>query len=119
MGWPALADEAQWRGVEVVELVATLAARPDQAGCLQDVEVLRYGLARRADAVTHDQSRTDLEEGLAVAIGQLVENRPSRGVGEGPKDLVAVGCVGHSLRICKWLLACQPRRTAAGASLYQ
>jgi len=81
-----------------MELVAAPALRSHQAGLLEYVEVLRNRLPAGADAVTHDQPTTDLEEGLAVAIGQFIEDCPSGWVGEGPEDLVVIEWLRHGTR---------------------
>jgi len=79
---PALDDRAQRGGVEMVELVAALAAGAHEAGLLEDGEVLGDGLARGTQAVPVDQSRAEREQGLAVGVGELVEQGPPRRVGE-------------------------------------
>ena len=73
--------------MEVVELVAACAAGGDQAGGLEDVEVLGDGLAGGAEVVLHGEARAELEEGLAIAVGQLVEDGAPRGVGERVVDV--------------------------------
>src|SRR3954451_17672199 len=78
-----------------MELVPAFAARPDEPGGLEDVEVLRDGLPRRGEAVLHRQPRADLEQRLVVAIGQLVEDRPPGGIGERPKDVVGSHVCHH------------------------
>jgi hypothetical protein len=40
-------------------------------------------LARRVDPVLHQQATTELEQGLTVAFGQLVEDGPPGGIGKG------------------------------------
>ena len=57
--------------------------------------------------MAHDQPGADLEERLAVAIGQLVEDYSSGWIGEGSEDLVVVSGVCHVGSICKLWLACQ------------
>src|SRR5918998_165910 len=83
MGPPLFAAPApelsiERRRVQVVELVAALAPDADEAGLLQDVEVLRDRLPRRSDAVLRQQPAAELEQRLAVALFQLVEDRPPR-----------------------------------------
>ena len=73
---------AQWRRVEVMELVPPLPPGVDQPGGLEDVEVLGDPLPRGGQAVLGGQPCADLEQGLAVALDQLVENRPSGRIGE-------------------------------------
>ena len=69
-------------GVDVVELGAPVLARGHQARLLEHREV-RDGLPRRRDPVAHDQASAQLEERLAVAFGELVEDDPPGLVGEG------------------------------------
>jgi hypothetical protein len=69
-----------------VELVAPRALGSDEAGTLEDVEMLGDRLPAGADAVFRRQAPTELEERLAVAIGQLVENRASGPVGQRPEQ---------------------------------
>ena len=78
-------------GVEEVELVAALAAGVEEAGGFEDVEVLGDGLAGGGQTVFHDEAGAELEEGLAVAVEELVEDGAPGGVGERVED------VGHGL----------------------
>ena len=71
----------------MVELVATLSPGQDQPGILEDVEVLRDGLAGRARAVVRDQSNAQLEQGLPVPCPELIEDGPARRVGQGLEDI--------------------------------
>src|SRR5664279_2938330 len=84
-----------------MELVPALAPRLDEPGVDQHVEVLGDGLPRRRDGVLDREPRTQLEQGLVVPLGQLVEDRSSCGVRPGLED------VAHTARIGKLLLACQ------------
>src|SRR5664279_2372080 len=84
-----------------MELVPALAPRLDEPGVDQHVEVLGDGLPRRRDGVLDREPRTQLEQGLVVPLGQLVEDRSSCGVRQGLED------VAHTARIGKLLLACQ------------
>src|SRR5215470_2224145 len=102
---PPLDDRFERRGVDVVELVPALAAGLDQARGLQNVEVLRDRLPRRAKPVLDRQARADLKERLPVPVGQLVEDRAARGIGQGLED------VTHTRTLCKQILACQHRIT--------
>src|SRR5918995_4655530 len=79
---PSVGDGSQWGRVDVVELEPTLPARAYETGGLEHVEVLRDRLPRRAQAVLHDQPRADLEQGLSVALDELVQDRPPRGIGK-------------------------------------
>jgi hypothetical protein len=80
---PSVGDMLQRPSVEVVELVAALPAGDDQAGGLQHVEVLGDRLAGGGEPMLHGQPRADLEQGLVVTVGQLVEDLPAGGVGQG------------------------------------
>src|SRR4051812_14083322 len=90
-----------------MELVPALPARGHEAGGLEHVEVLRHRLPRRAEPVLHREARAELEQRLPVTLGELVEQGPSRGIGQGLED------VTHASTIGKCLLACQAE---AGAS---
>jgi hypothetical protein len=65
--------------------------------------VLRDRLPRGRDLVPHDQPIADLEERLAIAVGQLVEDLASRGIGQGFEHIAHIPMIG------KQLLAYQPR----------
>jgi hypothetical protein len=52
--------------------------------------------------VLHQQATTELEQGLTVALGQLIEDGPPGGIGKGFEDV-------QDDSIGKWLLACQVR----------
>src|SRR5690348_14691054 len=84
-----------------MELVPALLPRPDQAGGLEHVEVLRDRLPRQAEPVVGQQPPAQLEERLTVAVSELVEDRAARGSRQGLED------VRHLRTIGKWLLACQ------------
>ena len=56
---------------------------------------------REDDLVPHDQPIADLEEGLAVAIGQFVEDLASGGIGQGLEH------IAHAASIGKYVLAYQ------------
>jgi hypothetical protein len=53
--------------------------------------------------VLHQQASTELEQGLTVAVGQLIEDGPPGGIGKG-LEYVQDDSIG------KYLLACQGRR---------
>ena len=89
------------------KLGATVAARGDQAGLLEDREVLRDGLTARGDPVPHGQARAELEQRLAVAVGQLVEDHPAGLVGKSLEQ--QTGPVVHGSTIGKYPLAYQVR----------
>src|SRR5215470_14252007 len=84
---PPLDDRLERRGVDVVELVPALAADLDQTRGLQNVEVLRDRLPRRAKPVLGRQARADLKESLPVPVGQLVQDRAARRIGQGLEDV--------------------------------
>ena len=72
----------QGSGVEVVEGVAALAPPVDEPGRLEDVEVLRDRLPARRQAVGAHHAGAQLEQGLAVPLGQGVQQGPPGGVGQ-------------------------------------
>src|SRR4029453_3769768 len=84
-----------------------------QTGSFKQIEVLRDRLSRGGDLVPHDQPIADLEERLAIAISQLVEDLASGGIGQGFEHIAHVTMIG------KYFLAYQPLsgrtgRAAAG-----
>ncbi|HVT99044.1 MAG TPA: hypothetical protein VHE33_16180 [Acidobacteriaceae bacterium] len=98
---PAVDDRPQRVPPEVVELVAALARRRDQACLFEHFQMLRDGLARRCDAMLHRQARAQLEQRLPVALRQLVQNRPPC------RRCHCLKNVDHSITIGKSQLACQ------------
>ena len=66
-----------------MELVAAVPAGVHQTRRLEQIEGVADRLPRGRDLVPHDQPIADLEEGLAVAIGQFVEDLASGGIGQG------------------------------------
>ena len=82
MRGPPLGDLAERRRVEVVELVAALPPRSDEPCLLEDIEVLGDRLTGRVEAVVADQPDAELEQRLAIALSQLIEDRPAGRVGE-------------------------------------
>ena len=76
---PPLDDRFERCGVDVVELVPALAPGLDQTRSLENVEVLRDRLPRRAEPVLGRQTRADLKERLPVPVGQLIEDRAAVG----------------------------------------
>ena len=71
-----------------MELRAARASRPDKAGRLEHVEVLGDGLPAASEPMARKKPMADLEERLAVAIGELVEDRPPCPVGQGLEQKV-------------------------------
>src|SRR3954465_9047692 len=90
-GRPALGDGPQRRRVQVVELVAALAAGPHQPRRLEDVQVLRDRLPGRADLVPADQPGAQLEQRLAVPLLEFVEESAAGGIRERLVDVTASG----------------------------
>ena len=66
--------------VEVVQLRAADPVRRDEAGVLEDAEVLHHAEARDLEGAF------DLAETLAVALEEAIENRAARRVRECPED---------------------------------
>lgn len=85
----------------MVELVSPLFARRDQPGLLQYRQMLGYGLPGQTQLVSTRQADTDLEQGLTVALGQLVENGPPGGIGKGFEDITHAGIIGKSILACQ------------------
>ena len=82
-------------GVKVVELVAPLPAGADQADLLEHVEVLRDGLPGQAQLGLRGESCAQLEQRLAISLGQRVQDVPASPRGE------CVEQVGHHSTIGK------------------
>jgi hypothetical protein len=91
-----------------VEFVSPASLTADEAGILQDLEVLRHGLSRRGEAVSADQAAADLKQRLLVPFGQFVEDDPAGLVGQ------CFVYVTHVSTIGKRMLACQ--RVVGGMS---
>src|SRR5690606_39842481 len=100
---PAGRDLGQRRGGDVVELVAPRATGADEPRGLEDLEVLGDRLPGRGELVTRGEAGADLEERLAVAVHELVEDRATGRVREGLEH------VRHASTIGKYALACQCR----------
>ena len=88
------AMRSERRRVEVVELVTAIPAGVHQARCLEQIEVLRDRLPRGRDLMPHDQPIADLEECLAIAIGQFVEDLASSGIGQGLEHIAHAHSIG-------------------------
>jgi hypothetical protein len=71
-----------------MEFVATLATGPDQVRGLQHSKMLADRLPGQPQTVLGRQAPADFEQGLTTAIRQLVEDAPSRGVGQRLEDIV-------------------------------
>jgi hypothetical protein len=84
---PSIVDEADGHRVEVVALLATDASGREQAGFLEDPEMLHDPEARH-----RGQRLAQLTERLAIALEEPVEEDPPIAVGECPKDR------GHVIR---------------------
>jgi hypothetical protein len=70
-----------------VELVTALASGRDESGVLEEIEMLRDGLTRHREPMLRRQTGADLEERLALPLGQLVEDRAPRRVGQRFEDV--------------------------------
>ena len=95
---------SQGGGVEVVEGVAALAPPVDEPGRLEDVEVLGDRLSARGQAVGAHHAGAQLEQRLAVPLGEGVQQGPPGGVGQRLEQGVRVI---HVPTIGKHSLACQ------------
>jgi hypothetical protein len=78
---PAVVDETDGDGVEVVELLAAGAARGDQPCSFQHMEVLHD------TEPCHPETLDQLGERLAIALKEPVEESPAGVIGERPEDL--------------------------------
>src|ERR1044071_7967696 len=74
-----------------MELETALAAGRDETGPPQPREMRGARLPRHAQLVPGRQPAADLEQGLPGPVGQLVEDRPARGIGEGLEDVSHAG----------------------------
>ena len=61
--------------MKIMKLVFSLADRRDEARRLEDLKMLRDRLPGQRDLMLHGQSRTQLEQGLAVSLNQFVQDR--------------------------------------------
>lgn len=77
-----MSEPPQRFSIQMVELVPAVPARGHQTGGRQHIQMLRYRLSARSELVPHGEPRAELEQCLSVAIGQFVEDRPTRGVGQ-------------------------------------
>jgi len=62
--------------MKVVKLVAPLALGCNQPGRFEQFKMLRDTLAGSRDLVLHRQAGAQLEQRLAIPLGQFVEDRP-------------------------------------------
>ena len=85
----------------MVELVSPLLTGRDQPGLLQHRQMLRDGLPSQAQLMSARQANTDLEQGLTITLGQLIEDDPPSGVGK------SRAAIAHTKTIGKSLLSCQ------------
>src|SRR4051794_36560816 len=98
-----------------MELVPALAAGGDEAGLLQDVQVLGDGLPARAEPVPADQPGAQLEQRLVVPLLELVEDGPPGRVREGFEDVAHDGTIGKYPLACPGLVRRVGRRPGSGA----
>jgi hypothetical protein len=73
---PSVRNRRQRLGSQKMKLVSSIPVCRDQPRRLQHIEMLRNTLTRRTNLMLHRQSRADLKECLAIALRQLVKNRP-------------------------------------------
>jgi hypothetical protein len=85
--WPTPYNLGKRSGVEVVKLVTTFSLGLDEARILEDVEMLRDGLAGRSHPMPCGEAGTNLEQGLAVPLAQFVQDRPPRRIRKGLVDI--------------------------------
>ena len=74
---PSVVDEPDRDGIQEVQLLAPASLRHDEAGLLEDPQVLHDAEAR------HRQTLLQRAQRLPVFLKQLVEQPPARRVGEG------------------------------------
>jgi len=91
---PSVRERLQGRRVEVVELVPSLAPAAHQARRLEHRKVLRNGLSRQSEPVLHRQTGAELEQRLAVAVGELVEDRAPGRRRKRMEDITDVWIIG-------------------------
>jgi len=94
---PAVVDEADRNGVEVVELPATVSNRRDEAGVGEHAKVLHD-----AEAGHPRECCLQLGEGLSVALTERVEQGSPARICQRPEDLLI-----HEVTICDRLVTCQ------------
>src|SRR4029078_1470362 len=79
---PAVCDQADRDGVQVVVFFPTDPPRLHQARFFQDAE-----RAHDADPGHRRQVPAELAEGLAIALEQSIEQEPPTRIAQGPEDL--------------------------------
>jgi hypothetical protein len=79
----------------LVELVPALTPGGDQAGFLENIEVLGYRLPTGVDAVFGDEPCAQLEQRLVVPLRELIQDEPSGGISQGSVD-VQLPIIGKS-----------------------
>lgn len=70
-----------------MEFVSSLPLGGDEAGALEHFEMLGDALARHADLVLHQQTRTELEECLSVPLAEFVQDCSAYRRYDGFKDI--------------------------------
>jgi hypothetical protein len=100
-----------------MELVSARALGPDESGRFEDVEVLGDGLSGGAHAVPGDEAIADLEQGLAVAIGQLVQNRAPGSVRQRLEQVTHPATIGKSSLACQACVPCPHAKDFSGNSV--
>ena len=73
-----------------MKFIASIAPGLDQASLFEYVQVLRYGLPGGTKLVLRGQPGTDLEQCLSIPVGELIEDLPSGGIGQGLEDVAHV-----------------------------
>ena len=83
---PAVVDEADGDGVEVVQLLAAVLARDHEAGLFEHAEVLHH-----AEAGHRREVDAQLTQALPVVLEQPVEEEASAGIPQRLEHLFHVG----------------------------
>src|SRR5258707_10754218 len=79
---PPLADLMDRHRVEIVQLLAAMPERGDEAGGLENRKVFSDGLPRHGEAVA------EIVQGLSVPGVKPVQQRPPRSIGQRFEDLI-------------------------------
>ena len=104
---PALVDFVDGDGVEVVKLFPAVPDGGDEVGVLEEVEVLRHGLAGHVEVLAESG------EGLAVVLMQQVEQLAAAGIGQGFEN-----GVHDTVTIGNQMVARQRRMSKKGIKLF-